>query len=265
MSGEVSCRPPGRRVLLFFAGLSAAGAGAALVRCGVPGAGRVAGGRRAARAAGRRGAPKATARVRADTYGVHSWTLLRRRSVRWGDIADLRVRLKYANTPGSRTPVVSACCCATDAGCSCRCRGAGPYDDPDFDAKLDAFRALHRLHGTPESDHVPVVVVPHRRTGLGRVAGPVPAAARGRGPAAWFVPDAASGERAWGGHPCTAGTPAAERDECLTTLPAVIARTDVTRSRNRAVGCTSSTAGRWSGSRSRRTARGCSGPATASN
>lgn len=47
------------------------------------------------------------------------------------------------------------------------------------------------------------------------------------GVAVWFVPNAASDEQAWRrATPCTAGTPAAGRDDCLSTVPAVIARTD---------------------------------------
>jgi len=38
-----------------------------------------------------------TARVSADAYGLHTRTLLRRRSVPWRDIADLRVHLQYAD------------------------------------------------------------------------------------------------------------------------------------------------------------------------
>ncbi|TVZ77767.1 PH domain-containing protein [Streptomyces sp. BK340] len=48
------------------------------------------------------------------------------------------------------------------------------------------------------------------------------------GVAAWFIPNAASDEQAWHrATPCAAGTPAAGRDNCLTSVPAVIARTDV--------------------------------------
>ncbi|WP_208615924.1 PH domain-containing protein [Streptomyces cellostaticus] len=47
------------------------------------------------------------------------------------------------------------------------------------------------------------------------------------GAAAWFVPDIASDERAWrAATPCAAVTPDSGREDCLTTVPAVIARTD---------------------------------------
>lgn len=48
------------------------------------------------------------------------------------------------------------------------------------------------------------------------------------GVAAWFIPSAASDEQAWRrATPCTAQTSAAGRDDCLSTVPAVIASTDV--------------------------------------
>lgn len=93
----------------------------------------------------------AIVQVSADPYGVHSRTLLRRRSVPWRDIADLRVYVRGGRT--RRLPLSASV----------------PFDDrPDVDAKLDALRALHRCHGTPESSHVPVrPLVRHRRTRLG--------------------------------------------------------------------------------------------------
>lgn len=231
---EVSCRPPGKRVLSFLAVLSAAGAGAALVRAAYRGPDGWLGGGLLLGLLGLAALHEATARVRADTYGVHSWTLLRRRSVRWGDLADLRVRLKYANTPRVQDTRGVSLLLRDGRKLLLPLPRSWSYDDPDFDAKLDAFRALHRLHGTPESDHVPVVS--YRIAGRGW-AGSLALCLLllgGAGLAAWFVPSAASGERAWrSATPCTAGTPAADRDECLTTLTAVIARADATWSRSK--------------------------------
>jgi PH (Pleckstrin Homology) domain-containing protein len=231
---EVSCRPSGKRVLLFFAGLSAAGAGAALVWSAYRGPDVWLGGGPVLGVLGFAALHKATARVRADTYGVHSWTLLRRRSVRWGDIADVRVRLKYAHTSRVEDTRGVSLLLRDGRRLLLPLPRSWSHDDPDFDAKLDAFRALHRLHGTPESGHVPVVS--YRTAGRGW-AGSLALCVLllgGAGLASWFVPDAASGERAWrSATPCTSGTPAAERDECLTTLTAVIARTDATWSRSR--------------------------------
>ncbi|MEV2193080.1 PH domain-containing protein [Streptomyces phaeochromogenes] len=231
---EVSCRPPGRRVLLFLAVLSAAGAGAALVRAAYRGPDGWLGGGLLLGLLGFATLHKATVRVRADSYGVHSWTLLLRRSLRWSDIADLRVRLTYANTPRVQDTRGVGLLLRDGRKLLLPLPRSWSYDDPDFDAKLDAFRALHRLHGTPESDHVPVVS--YRTAGRGW-AGSLALCLLllgGAGLAAWFVPSAASGERAWrSATPCAAGTPAAERDECLTTLTAVIARTEATRSRSK--------------------------------
>lgn len=231
---EVICRPFGRRVLWFFAGLTAAGAGAAVVRLAYEGPDAGLGVGLLLASAGGWALYKATARVRADTYGVHSWTLLRRRSVRWGDIADLRVRLKYGNTPRVQDTRAVSLLLGDGRRLLLPLPRSWSYDDPYFDARLDAFRALHRLHGAPESDHVPVVS--YRTAGRGW-AGSLALCVLllgGAGLAAWFVPSVASGERAWrSATPCTAGTPAAERDECLTTLTAVIARTDATWSRNK--------------------------------
>ncbi|WUR81682.1 PH domain-containing protein [Streptomyces phaeochromogenes] len=231
---EVICRPFGRRVLWFFAGLGAAGAGAAVVRLAYGGPDVGLGIGLLLVPVGGWALYRATARVRADSYGVHSWTLLRRRSLRWSDIADLRVRLKYANTPRVQDTRGVSLSLRDGRKLLLPLPRSWSYDDPDFDAKLDAFRALHRLHGTPESDHVPVVS--YRTAGRGW-AGSLALCLLllgGAGLAASFVPSTASGERAWrSATPCTAGTPAAERDECLTTLTAVIARTEATRSRSK--------------------------------
>ncbi|MFE0280620.1 PH domain-containing protein [Streptomyces olivaceus] len=169
-----------------------------------------------------------TLEVSADAYGVRYGSLLRRhRSMRWGDIADLRVHIQYGRhgeeyfrigvllrdgrTRRLPLPV------------------SGSRDDrPDFDAKLDALRALHRRHGNPESDHL--AVISKRTAGRGTTAPLVLcllllAAA---GLAAWLVPVTGATKKAWDSAvPCAAGTPSAERGSCLTTLPAVIARTEV--------------------------------------
>ncbi|ANP48544.1 hypothetical protein AVL59_02215 [Streptomyces griseochromogenes] len=54
------------------------------------------------------------------------------------------------------------------------------------------------------------------------------------GLAAWFVPDTASDARAWRtAVPCTAVTPAEGRDDCTSTVQAVIARTEARQPRQR--------------------------------
>ncbi|MGO4756599.1 PH domain-containing protein, partial [Streptomyces sp. 2MCAF27] len=98
---EVACRSPWKRTLWYFVGLGAAGAGLAVVRLvfwdGLwdvwPAGGLV------LALVGVVSLRGAIARVSADAHGLHTRTLLRRRTVPWGDVADLRIRLKYANTP----------------------------------------------------------------------------------------------------------------------------------------------------------------------
>jgi hypothetical protein len=167
-----------------------------------------------------------TARVGADARGLRSRTALRRRSVSWHDVADLRVQLQRVKR-GSWTELRRVSVLLRD-GRTWRLPllygEAG--DDPDFDATLEALRALHRRHGAPESRHLPVVS--SRTAGRGWV-GPLGLCVlllAFAGLAASFVPASASQARAWrSATACTAQTPAAPRGECLTTLSAVIART----------------------------------------
>ncbi|MFJ2897385.1 PH domain-containing protein [Streptomyces sp. NPDC087218] len=230
---EVNCRPLRQRPLWFFVHLGTAGAclvavrvvygggfpdvwmgvGLLLALMGVLALGMVA------------------RRVRADAYGVHVRTLLRRRSVPWDDIADLRVLLKHEHNP--RAPEVRQVSMALRGGRSTLLplpRSWSSDDRATFDAELDALRALHARYGNPGSSHVPVISY--------RTAGRVPVGALtlcvlllvGAGVAALSVPDAASRTRAWqSAVPCTAGTAAEERRECLTIVPAVIERTEIGR------------------------------------
>ncbi|GHJ41462.1 membrane protein [Streptomyces sp. TS71-3] len=166
------------------------------------------------------------ARVSADAYGVHSRTLLRRRSTPWRDIADLAVHLQRGRFADIHRAVV-----VLRDGRRRRLPlpvSGSSGDKPGFDANLEALRALHRRYGAPESDHLPVISL--RSAGRGTtgwlLACVLLLAAAGL--AAWFVPVAGAEQRAWrAAAPCTAKTPAAQRAECLTTVPAVIARTEV--------------------------------------
>lgn len=175
---------------------------------------------------------RATARVRADARGLHVRTLLRRWSLPWSDVADLRVRLKYENTP--RAPEGRWVVVVLRDGRRRRLPLPVSWtpQDPDFHAALDALRALHRHHGTPESDHLPVIS--SRTAGRGWAGALVLCVLllAGAGLAGWFVPGTGATERAWkSAVPCTAGTPAEDRSECLTTLAAVIERTEPRRPR----------------------------------
>ncbi|MFC8239859.1 PH domain-containing protein [Streptomyces chartreusis] len=249
MSGvrEVTCRPHLKRPLWRFAaltatGVSLAGASLAVVRMaywgGLTDVWAYVG--LFVALVGLACLHGAIVQVSADAYGVHSRTLLRRRSVPWCDIADLRVYVQRGRhgqeihrvetvLPGGRTrrlPLPAS---------------VSSDDRPDFDAKLDALRALHHRHGAPESDHVPVIT--YRTAGRG-AAVPLSLCAlllAGAGLATWFVPVAESEKQAWtSAAPCTAETPATEGSgspvperrrelggECLATLPAVITRTEV--------------------------------------
>ncbi|MFF1912889.1 PH domain-containing protein [Streptomyces sp. NPDC058239] len=231
---EVTCRPLGKRTLWSFVGLGAAGAGLAAVRTVYWGPDVWLGVGLLLALVGIASLRAVTARLSADAYGLHSRTLLRRRSVPWRDVADLRVRLKYANNP--RVQDIRRVSLVLHDG---RKRllplpKSWSCDDPDFDAKLDALRALHRRYGAPDSSYVPVIS--YRTAGRGW-AGSVGLCALllvCAGLAAWFVPSTASDVRAWkSATPCTAETPATERGECLTTLPAVIAQTEANRPKQR--------------------------------
>ncbi|MGW2380713.1 PH domain-containing protein [Streptomyces sp. NPDC001658] len=229
-AGEVACRPPYERALWCFVALGTAGAGAGLV-------GAAYGGGPAALSlwagAGLVGAlvalaalHAASARVYADAHGLRSRTVLRRRSVPWSGIAELRVRLTYthgARARQSRRVVVVP-------------RDGRPWPlplprdwsgaDSGFDARLTALRALHRRYGDPEPGHL--AVVSSRTAGRGW-AWPLALCAlllAGAGTAAAFVPHTASDRRAWeAATPCAAG----EHGDCLSTVEAVVARTDAQR------------------------------------
>ncbi|MBR8745595.1 PH domain-containing protein, partial [Nocardiopsis sp. MG754419] len=95
----VTCRPLQTRALWFFVGLAAAGVSLVVVRMAYEGPDAWLGLGLLLSLVGIASLRAVTVRVSADAYGLHSRTLLRRRSVPWRDVADLRVRLKYANTP----------------------------------------------------------------------------------------------------------------------------------------------------------------------
>ncbi|MEU3930615.1 PH domain-containing protein [Streptomyces sp. NPDC029044] len=184
----------------------------------------------------------AVVQVSADAYGVHSRTLLRRRSVPWHDIADLRVYVQY----GRHGQEIHRIDMVLRGGQTRRLplpASLSADDRPDFDAKLDALRALHRLYGTPESSHVAVI---SKRTAGRGTAVPLTLCVlllASAGLAAWFVPATESAKQAWtSAAPCTAeegsGPRAPERSrepdgECLTTLSAVITRAEVGKGKRR--------------------------------
>ncbi|MEV0924473.1 PH domain-containing protein [Streptomyces spongiicola] len=227
---EVVCRPHPSRGLRFVLGLGAAGAILAAVRLACRGnlLDPWAHGGLFVASVGFAYLYPATARVSADARGLHSRTLLRRRSLPWHDVADLHVYMQNSRHRDVRRVSVVL----RDGH---RRRLPLPWDRAvhhrtHFDAQLDALRAVHRRYGDPESRHVPVVS--YRAAGRGLAGWLVLCALllAGAGLTAWFVPVAESQKAAWSSAvPCTAGT--AGGGDCLTTLPAVIARTEVGRVR----------------------------------
>ncbi|WLW53536.1 PH domain-containing protein [Streptomyces sp. YU58] len=227
-AGEVACRPPYERALWFFVALGTAGAGAGLV------GGAYGGGPAAPWAgAGLVGAlvavaalHAATARVYADAHGLRSRTVSRRRSVPWSAVAELRVCLTYAH--GARARQSRRVVVVPRAGRPWPLPLPRDWSGADsgFDARLAALRALHRRYGGPESGHL--AVVSSRTAGRGW-AGSLALCAlllAGAGTAAAFVPHTASDRRAWeAATPCAAG----EHGDCLSTVEAVVARTDAQR------------------------------------
>ncbi|MDJ1136815.1 PH domain-containing protein [Streptomyces iconiensis] len=223
---ELTCLPFQKRALWVLVWLGAAGAGVAVARMTYwnafldvwVGVGLL------FVLLGTMGLSWLSARVRADTYGLHVRTLLRRWSVPWRDVAELRVYLQYTRDEEFRR--VSLVHREGNKRLLPLPRDARQAD-PGFDAKLEALRALHRRYGAPEPGHIPVISrgTAGRGTAMWLVLCVLLLA--GAGVAAWSVPSAASYEQAWQkASPCTAGTPATKRRECVTTLPAVIARTE---------------------------------------
>lgn len=240
MSGaeDVICRLPGKRLPWFLVGLGAVGAGVAVARLARPGSPLdvwpVVG--LALVPVGLMALHWVTVCVRGDAYGLHCRTLLRRRSVPWSDVADLRVH-RYETRRGTLRYV--SVLLRDGRRRRLPLPRSGSSSDADFDAKLDALRALLHRHGAPESDHLPVIT--RDSAGHGSRVRPLALCVLllvGAGAFAWSVPGVAAEERAWrSAVPCAAEASAAKRGEdgrerggdCLSTLPAVIERTDAGR------------------------------------
>ncbi|MEU9651732.1 PH domain-containing protein [Streptomyces sp. NPDC048110] len=229
---EVICRPLRAQALWVFAGLGAVGAVVAAGRLVYSGewADWWVGGGLSAALLGVASLHGITLWVSADAYGVHSGSRLRRRrSVPWHDVADLRVHVQYGRYGEQYLRVDMLLRDGRRRRLPLPVSGSGT-DRPDFDATLDALRALHRRYGEPESDHLAVI---SRHTAGRGVAGPLVLCVlllAGAGLAAWLVPVVGATKEAWtSAVPCAAGTPSAERSECLTSLDAVIERTEVGR------------------------------------
>lgn len=174
-----------------------------------------------------------TARVDTDAHGLRSWTLLLRRwSVPWSEVADLQIRLKN-HSRGAQSRRVSVLLRNGHRRTLPLPTGSST-ELLDFHDQLDALRALHHRYGTdvPEPASASVRVVSDRTAGRVRVvaAGWCVTLLIVAAVVAASVSGVAADQRAWeAAGPCTAVTPVAERGECLTYVPAVIARTDPNR------------------------------------
>ncbi|MFI9771475.1 PH domain-containing protein [Streptomyces sp. NPDC052415] len=214
-------RSPWRRGLRVVVGIMAAGAALAALGLALGGPVPLVGVGVLCLGLGLAALRPATAEVGADARGIRT----RRRTVPWTDVADLRVRVKSWPRGGQSRHVLMVLRDGSERQLPLPVGWDGTEDD--FTPRLDALRALHRRHGTPESDHL--VVVSRRTAGRGSVWVPVLCLLllAGAGLAAWAVPHVDAERREWqAAAPCTATTPAEDRRECLTRIPAVIERTD---------------------------------------
>lgn len=252
---EVSCRPRWTRTLRVFAGLGWTGAavGAALtaytgtVAWLVPAL--------LCALAGFAALHRVTARVGADGRGLRSRTLLRRRSVPWSEVAELRVRVRYAHLARGEEYRRVSVLLRDGRRWELPLPRTWTPDTEEFDATLERLRALHRCHGAGKAPAEagadpggaprtipriardglqpgPLTVISGRTTGSGRLGSVVACVLllAGAALAVWAVPDAGAREREWeSAAPCVSGTPAAERGDCLGTVRAVIDRTEPRR------------------------------------
>ncbi len=228
--GEVVCRAGRRRTGWVSVGLGAAGVVAASVGLAYRGPGVWQGVCLVLGLAGMLSLGVLVARVRADAYGLRVRTWLRRRSVPWSEVADIRVQVQRARGGDVRRVRLIL----RDGRALLLPTPSAWGADPDFDARLDALRTLHRRYGAPASDHLHVVS--HRTAGRSVL---VPATLlalflAGAGLAFWSVPGTASYAQAWRSADfCAPETPAAELDDCRYLVPAVIARAEAHQPRKK--------------------------------
>ncbi|MEU1263378.1 PH domain-containing protein [Streptomyces cellulosae] len=147
---DVTCRTRSKRLPWFFVGAGAAGLVLVVARLamtgGVPDVWVLAGVVLLPLGVG--GAYAAAVRVHADADGLSYRTLLRRRRARWEDVADVRVYVQHLRHGDMhRVEVV------TRGGRAWRLPlpvGPSSEGQAGFDDTVEALRALHRRHGTPE-------------------------------------------------------------------------------------------------------------------
>ncbi|MEK8142503.1 PH domain-containing protein [Streptomyces sp. M10(2022)] len=178
---------------------------------------------------------RVTTQVSADAHGLRSRTLLRRRSVPWPDIADLRVYLRYETTGRGRSHRVSLLL-RDGRRRLLPCRAAGPPRPPTPRTSIRSWKNSARCTAGTEIRHrtAPRDLVPQRRTQPGRITGHVRAATGMRGPGRGLRLRHRVGRAGMeGGHSVHRRDAREARGECLTTRPAVIARTEANRPKQR--------------------------------
>ncbi|MCH0559738.1 PH domain-containing protein [Streptomyces sp. MUM 16J] len=226
-ASEYVCRPRSKRSLWFVVGLGVAGAltaGAAFgYRGGLPAWWGLVG--LVAVVVGAVALYQVTARVAAGAYGVHSWTLLRRRSVPWHDIAELLVRVKTLPRGGETRRVVLA---MRDGRRRTLPQPASSTPgDEHFATQLSGLREVHRRHGGTEPGRLRVVTDDAAGSGwVSRLCASLLLLAAA-GAVAFAVPGASAYERQYQvAQPCAAGLQPTGARPCLRTVPAVITRTE---------------------------------------
>ncbi|MGW6215146.1 PH domain-containing protein [Streptomyces sp. NPDC055109] len=152
--------------------------------------------------------------VHADADGLRYRIPLRRRTIRWRDVAAVRVHRTLVRSRPQEYRRVSL---LLDDGRVRYLPKPCSYQttDPEFDAQVEVLRTLHRRHEAPEEPkHLHVVTT---RTGGHGLVGPltwcVPLLIVAMTISLWAVPRALADERAWrAAVPCTAATPVAATD-----------------------------------------------------
>lgn len=177
---------------------------------------------------------RATTRVRADHIGLSSRTLLRRRSARWSEVAELRLQVTYTylkRSSGEESRHVSVLLRDGRRWDLSLPRSWAPRTE-ECDATLDRLRALHRRYGAvavQRTEPATLTVIRGRTTGSRRLGSLVACVLLlvGGVVAVQGVPAAAAYVQAWeSAVPCSPGTPTADRGDCLRTVHAVIERTE---------------------------------------
>ncbi|MEU3198628.1 PH domain-containing protein [Streptomyces sp. NPDC006996] len=228
---EVTCRPRWTGALWILVGLGAAGTAAAVALWAYTGVHAWPAVGVLPALTGLVALWKCTARLRADARGLHSRTLLRRRSVPWSEVADLRLRLMYAQLHRSEESRRVSVLLRDGRTWVLPLPRSWTSDAQEFDETLEALRALHRRHGPPEATGEPAhrTVISAGTTGSGWTGSLLLCALlpAGAGLSVWAIPSAGAYERDWtAAVPCAAEPGRQDPGDCLTVAPAVIRYTE---------------------------------------